>query len=135
MRQVHRLVANTEPAPAPAAEPAAVQLPAAVKEPAEAVTVERIPEPAPEAPALAPAPEPEPIPEPVPVPAPAEPRPMVPPISRPALPAVPAALVDHARKIADTYRATTGRPIDTDTLRTRLGVPPILADAITAQLT
>jgi hypothetical protein len=57
----------------------------------------------------------------------------------PALPAaptppVPAALVDHARKVADEYRARTGSPIDPDTLRSRLGVPPHLADAIAAHL-
>ncbi|MGX1566991.1 DUF2637 domain-containing protein [Streptomyces sp. NPDC055506] len=59
-------------------------------------------------------------------PAPAEPAPAVP---------VPAALVDHARKVADDHRTRTGTPIDTDTLRARLGVPPQLADAIAAQLT
>ncbi|MCD9590871.1 DUF2637 domain-containing protein [Streptomyces sp. 8ZJF_21] len=54
----------------------------------------------------------------------------------PAAPAVPvpAALVDHARKVADDHLARTGAPIDTDTLRARLGVPPQLADAIAAQL-
>ncbi|MFE1885633.1 DUF2637 domain-containing protein [Streptomyces diastatochromogenes] len=49
-------------------------------------------------------------------------------------PPVPAVLVDHARKVADEYRARTGAPIDPDTLRSRLGVPPHLADAIAAQL-
>ncbi|OMI89105.1 SpdA protein [Streptomyces sp. M1013] len=55
----------------------------------------------------------------------------------PALPTlvpVPAALVDHARKVADDHHARTGTPIDTDTLRARLGVPPHLADVIAAQL-
>ncbi|MFH9560632.1 DUF2637 domain-containing protein [Streptomyces globisporus] len=54
----------------------------------------------------------------------------------PAVPAppVPAALVDHARKVADDHQARTGAPIDSDTLRARLGVPPQLADAIAAQL-
>ncbi|WP_369169459.1 DUF2637 domain-containing protein [Streptomyces sp. R28] len=51
-----------------------------------------------------------------------------------AAPTVPAALVDHARKVADDHQARTGSPIDTDTLRARLGVPPQLADAIAAQL-
>ncbi|MFH9960305.1 hypothetical protein ACH4PR_02870, partial [Streptomyces mirabilis] len=51
------------------------------------------------------------------------------------LPPVPAALVDHARKVAEDHRARTGTPIDTDTLRARLGVPPHLADAIAAHLT
>ncbi|MET7812327.1 DUF2637 domain-containing protein [Streptomyces sp. NPDC005395] len=56
----------------------------------------------------------------------------------PALPTavpVPAALVDHARKVAADHHARTGASIDTDTLRARLGVPPHLADAIAAQLT
>ncbi|PTH89050.1 SpdA protein [Streptomyces sp. A244] len=57
----------------------------------------------------------------------------VPPVPAPAVP-VPAALVDHARKVADDHHARTGSPIDTDTLRARLGVPPQLADAIAAQL-
>ncbi|MFJ5154034.1 DUF2637 domain-containing protein [Streptomyces sp. NPDC088353] len=77
---------------------------------------------------------PDPETEPVAVPAPeetpalptAEPSPVVP---------VPAALVDHARKVADDHHARTGSRIDTDTLRARLGVPPHLADAIAAQLT
>ncbi|MEV5484087.1 MULTISPECIES: DUF2637 domain-containing protein [Streptomyces] len=53
-----------------------------------------------------------------------------------AVPApVPAALVAHARKVADEHRARTGDRIDTDTLRARLGVPPQLAESIAAQLT
>jgi hypothetical protein len=68
-----------------------------------------------ETPAL---PAPEPVPSPPAVPA----------------PPVPAALVDHARKVADDHHARTGAPIDSDTLRARLGVPPQLADAIAAQL-
>ncbi|MFI8363320.1 DUF2637 domain-containing protein [Streptomyces sp. NPDC085612] len=80
-------------------------------------------EPEPEiaaAPALpSPEPEPEPVLEPAPEPAPV---------------AVPPALVAHARKVADDYRARTGHPIDADTLRSRLGVPPLMANAIAAQL-
>ncbi|GEB58920.1 DUF2637 domain-containing protein [Streptomyces gardneri] len=64
-------------------------------------------------------PEPVPVPEADPVPAPV---------------AVPPALVAHARKVAADHRARTGYPIDADTLRTRLGVPPQMAAAITAQL-
>ncbi|MER5203802.1 DUF2637 domain-containing protein [Streptomyces sp. NPDC002825] len=52
----------------------------------------------------------------------------------PAPVAVPPALVAHARKVADDYRARTGYPIDADTLRARLGVPPLMAAAIAAQL-
>ncbi|MFE6899489.1 DUF2637 domain-containing protein [Streptomyces sp. NPDC057717] len=61
---------------------------------------------------------------------PADPAPIV-----PAAPVVPAALVAHARKVADDHQIRTGTAIDTDTLRSRLGVPPQLADAIAAQLT
>ncbi|MBZ4017822.1 SpdA protein, partial [Streptomyces purpurogeneiscleroticus] len=49
-------------------------------------------------------------------------------------PTVPPALIAHARKVADNHQAATGTPIDADTLRARLGVPPVLAEAITAQL-
>ncbi|WP_435058970.1 DUF2637 domain-containing protein [Streptomyces sp. bgisy060] len=47
---------------------------------------------------------------------------------------VPAALVAHARKVADEHQARTGSAIDTSTLRARLGVPAPLAEAIAAQL-
>lgn len=85
--------------------------------------------------------EPEPGPAAEPEPAPvdsADAAPSLPPVhSAPAPPAVavPAALVDHARKVAADHEARTGARIDTDTLRVRLGVPPHMADAIAAQLT
>ncbi|MFD9078617.1 DUF2637 domain-containing protein [Streptomyces erythrochromogenes] len=85
-------------------------------EPAPDVTVERAPEPAPELPPAEPDPAP---PAPAPIP--------------PAVP-VPPALLDHAQKIANAHRTQTGAPIDTATLRSRLGVPPALADAIAIQL-
>ncbi|MFE2837280.1 DUF2637 domain-containing protein [Streptomyces mirabilis] len=101
-------------------------------------TQDRVPvPPAPAAPAPEPAPEveldivPDPLPEPAEIPA-AEEAPALP--AAPA-PPVPAALVDHARKVANDHHARTGSRIDTDTLRARLGVPPQLADAIAAQLT
>ncbi|MEV8404376.1 DUF2637 domain-containing protein [Streptomyces niveus] len=79
------------------------------------------------APAVMPADsEPAPAPELPPPPAAAESVPAV---------AVPPALLDHARKLADNHHATTGTRIDADTLRARLGVPVPLANAITAQLT
>jgi len=56
------------------------------------------------------------------------------PPERPAIP-VPAALVDHARKVAAEHHTRTGTPIDTPTLRARLGVPAPMAEAIAAQLT
>jgi hypothetical protein len=63
---------------------------------------------------------------------PVAPRPA---LSGPASGRLPAALVDHARKVAAEHHARTGAPIDTDTLRARLGVPAPLAEAIAAQLT
>ncbi|TWG03183.1 uncharacterized protein DUF2637 [Streptomyces brevispora] len=87
-----------------------------------------------------PAPEAEPdiAPEPQPVPAPLlvaeEPPATASAAPAPTGPPVPAALVDHARKLAADHQARTGARIDTDTLRARLGVPPHLADAIAAQL-
>ncbi|MFF8989682.1 DUF2637 domain-containing protein [Streptomyces sp. NPDC014983] len=69
---------------------------------------------------------------PVPVPTaelpPAQPKP---PVSGPA---VPPALLDHARSIADAHRNTTGEPITADALTTRLGLPTPTCQAIAAQL-
>ncbi|MEI5098752.1 DUF2637 domain-containing protein [Streptomyces sp. PmtG] len=56
------------------------------------------------------------------------------PPEQPAVP-VPAALVEHARKLAADHHTRTGTPIDTPTLRARLGVPAPMAEAIAAQLT
>ncbi|MFE9387042.1 DUF2637 domain-containing protein [Streptomyces sp. NPDC007025] len=53
----------------------------------------------------------------------------------PSTTAVPAALVEHARKIATAHQERTGTPIDTPTLRARLGVPAPLAEQIAAHLT
>ncbi|MEU5031374.1 DUF2637 domain-containing protein [Streptomyces milbemycinicus] len=72
--------------------------------------------------------------------APAEPETAGPPTEpepeKPQLPAlhVPAALVTHARKLADEHHARTGSPIDPGILRARLNVPAPLADAIAARL-
>ncbi|MFF1765101.1 DUF2637 domain-containing protein [Streptomyces sp. NPDC058249] len=91
-----------------------------------------VPDPAPE---VEQEPVPAPRPEPAPITATAEDAPALPPA--PPAPAglpVPAALVDHARKLAADHHTRTGARIDTDTLRARLGVPPHLADAIAAQL-
>lgn len=104
--------APAEPDPVPAAAPPA----APASDPVPDVTVERASDPAPE---LPPAPAVDPAPVPVPAPAPA---------------AVPPALLDHARKLADAHQTATGDRIDAATLRARLGVPAPLADAITAQL-
>ncbi|MDT0394234.1 DUF2637 domain-containing protein [Streptomyces edwardsiae] len=93
-----------------------------------------VPDPVPEV-------EPEPVPAAEPEPAPVDSAgavPSLPPVHSaptPSAVAVPAALVDHARKVAADHEQRTGARIDTDTLRARLGVPPHLADAIAAQLT
>ncbi|MEU6184116.1 DUF2637 domain-containing protein [Streptomyces coeruleorubidus] len=82
--------------------------------------------------------EPELLPEPPVHPAPEQAPPQRPaneeePPERPALP-VPAALVAHARKVAAEHHSRTGTPIDTSTLRARLGVPAPMAEAIAAHL-
>ncbi|WP_324794269.1 DUF2637 domain-containing protein [Streptomyces cyaneofuscatus] len=113
------LVHSPQAAPDPETEPVLAAAPpvAPASEPVPDVMVERAPEPAPE---LPPAPAAEVAPVPAPAPAPST--------------AVPPALLDHARKLADTHHATTGARIDSATLRARLGVPAPLADAIAAQL-
>ncbi|WP_413253234.1 DUF2637 domain-containing protein [Streptomyces caniferus] len=87
-------------------------------------------------------------PAPAPAPAPEEQHEVEPPVrartpelvaepAPPSLPAdhVPAALITHARKIATEHHTRTGAPIDTATLRARLGVPASLAEAIATHLT
>jgi hypothetical protein len=73
---------------------------------------------------------PDPVPE-------LPPRPVAEPASAPTPPpavSIPAALVEHARKVATEHHTRTGTPIDTPTLRARLGVPAPMADAIAAKL-
>lgn len=48
---------------------------------------------------------------------------------------VPEGLIAHARKVASDHHTRTGTPIDAETLRARLGVPPAMADALAARLT
>ncbi|MET7715246.1 DUF2637 domain-containing protein [Streptomyces sp. NPDC005407] len=75
--------------------------------------------------------QPEPLPTdraPVPDPVPALPAP-------PPPADMPPALVDHARKLADSHRTATGTPIDAATLRDRLGLPGPMADQLAAHLT
>ncbi|MFD8370142.1 DUF2637 domain-containing protein [Streptomyces sp. NPDC059688] len=87
---------------------------------------------------LAHGPTAEPEADPAPAPASTPVRPAVEAAPEPApspVTPVPPALVTHARKVADDHRARTGTPIDTPTLRARLGVSLPLAEAIAAQLT
>ncbi|MEU6764821.1 DUF2637 domain-containing protein [Streptomyces sp. NPDC046853] len=93
-------------------------------------SVDRVPEPEPVTATRAPEPAPEP--EPLPL---AEPPAALPEAAPAPDVEAPAALVAHARRLADDHQARTGIPIDRDTLRSRLGVPAPMADAITAQLT
>ncbi|MFE1308879.1 DUF2637 domain-containing protein [Streptomyces sp. NPDC058755] len=75
--------------------------------------------------------------EPAPDPAPAATVPELapaPPKPAPGAPAVPVALLDHARKIADAHRASTGSPMPADALSARLQLPAPMADAIAAEL-
>ncbi|MFE3378318.1 DUF2637 domain-containing protein [Streptomyces anulatus] len=76
------------------------------------------------------------VPDAAPIPSQADEPPSTPSLPSPPAPdtPVPAVLIAHARKVADEYRTRTGSPIDTDTLRSRLGVPSHLADAIAARL-
>jgi hypothetical protein len=69
------------------------------------------PEPAAEFPAVEPAAEPTPVPA-----------------------SIPPALLDHARKLADHHRATTGTPLPIDNLRAQLGLPATVVDSIAAHL-
>ncbi|MFJ1529949.1 DUF2637 domain-containing protein [Streptomyces mirabilis] len=65
------------------------------------------------------------------------PAPELPPaLPEPAAPAVtvPAALLDHARKIAESHQATTGAPMAADALSARLGLPGPMTAAIAAEL-
>ena len=70
---------------------------------------------------------PEAVPEPPAQPT-SEPTPTPPAVS------VPAALVEHARKVAAEHQTRTGAAIDAPTLRVSLGVPALMADAIAARL-
>ncbi|MEU1406945.1 DUF2637 domain-containing protein [Streptomyces sp. NPDC005728] len=49
-------------------------------------------------------------------------------------PVVPAALLDHARKLVEVHRASTGSPMPADVLSARLGLPADMTRAITDQL-
>ncbi|MDG9693027.1 DUF2637 domain-containing protein [Streptomyces sp. DH17] len=74
-------------------------------------------------------------PAPAPPPAPAAPE-LSPAPSQPTptAPAVPVALLDHARKLADAHKASTGAPMPADVLSARLGLPAQMTNAIAEQL-
>ncbi|MFB7248145.1 SpdA protein [Streptomyces populi] len=62
------------------------------------------------------------------------PQPVIEPTRKPSAVPVPAALIEHARKVAAEHRTRTGTPIDVPALRARLGVPAPMAEAIAAHL-
>ncbi|MFZ4151138.1 DUF2637 domain-containing protein [Streptomyces pseudogriseolus] len=76
------------------------------------------------APSADPGPAPEPAVEPVATPAPA---------SASAV-ALPPALVDRVRALAEEHRSATGRPADPDAVRARLGLPPSMTASVAAHL-
>ncbi|WP_405448644.1 DUF2637 domain-containing protein [Streptomyces achromogenes] len=75
-----------------------------------------------------------PVPEELPEPTPAEPEAVpAPPPPGPAV-ALPPALIQRARALADEQRSTTGRPADPDAVRARLGLPPSMTASVAAHL-
>ncbi|MEU0683559.1 MULTISPECIES: DUF2637 domain-containing protein [Streptomyces] len=72
--------------------------------------------------------EPEPVPEPAATPATAPA-----PAPAPAV-ALPPALVDRVRALAEEHRSATGRPADPDAVRTRLGLPSSMTASVAAHL-
>ncbi|MFB0616187.1 DUF2637 domain-containing protein [Streptomyces sp. AGS-58] len=86
------------------------------------------------APAAVDVPGPEELPAPTPSPATAEPEAVpAPPPPGPAV-ALPPALIQRARALADEQRSTTGRPADPDAVRARLGLPPSMTASVAAHL-
>ncbi|WP_181797405.1 DUF2637 domain-containing protein [Streptomyces sp. WELS2] len=75
-----------------------------------------------------------PVPEELPEPTPGEPEAVPdPPSPGPAI-ALPPALIQRARALADEQRSTTGRPADPDAVRARLGLPPSMTASVAAHL-
>ncbi|MFI0168382.1 DUF2637 domain-containing protein [Streptomyces sp. NPDC017095] len=80
------------------------------------------------------APGPDVLPVPASGPAPAEPE-AVPAPPPPGLAvALPPALIQRARALADEHRSTTGQPADPDAVRARLGLPPSMTASVAAHL-
>ncbi|MGW7285179.1 DUF2637 domain-containing protein [Streptomyces sp. NPDC054847] len=71
-----------------------------------------------------PGPAPEPVAEPVTTPAPATASAV----------ALPPALVDRVRALAEEHRSATGHPADPDAVRARLGLPPSMTPSVAAHL-
>ncbi|MDX2999996.1 SpdA protein, partial [Streptomyces scabiei] len=48
--------------------------------------------------------------------------------------ALPPALVDRVRALADEHHSATGHPADPDAVRARLGLPPSMTASVAAHL-
>lgn len=98
-----------------------------------ASTTDTEPEPHP-APPVVEMPDRDALPAPLTVPEPAaEPVVAAPPTPAHAV-ALPPALVDRVRALADEHHSTTGRPADPDAVRVRLGLPPSMTASVAAHL-
>ncbi|AYL36574.1 DUF2637 domain-containing protein [Streptomyces fungicidicus] len=98
-----------------------------------ALTTNAEPEPHPAPPTAAEVTDRDALPAPLTDPDPAEPVAAPAPVSVPAV-ALPPALVDRVRALADEHRSTTGRPADPDAVRARLGLPPSMTASVAAHL-
>ncbi|MFF3938319.1 DUF2637 domain-containing protein [Streptomyces phaeofaciens] len=104
------------------------------QEPAVPVPPDVLPEPLP-VPAVVDLPRHEELPAPAADPTPEEPtaHPVAAPPQAPAI-ALPPALVDRVRVLAEELHSTTGQPVDPDAVRARLGLPPSMTPSIAAHL-
>ncbi|MCQ0023147.1 DUF2637 domain-containing protein [Streptomyces somaliensis DSM 40738] len=134
----HEPEASSAPVPAPAPGPALTPAPSTTGTGTEPQSVpDAVDAPGREA-LPAPSTTSEPPPEPASKPAVAEPvtgpastpTPNPPSVSA----ALPPALVDRVRTLAEEYRSTTGRPADPDAVRARLGLPPSMTASVAAHL-
>ena len=98
-----------------------------------ALTTNAEPEPHPAPPAAVELTDRDALPAPLTDPDPAEPVAAPAPVSAPAV-ALPPALVDRVRALADEHRSITGRPADPDAVRARLGLPPSMTASVAAHL-
>ncbi|MFD3355365.1 DUF2637 domain-containing protein [Streptomyces fradiae] len=115
---------DTPPAPNPSAPDTDTQ-PRPVPDAVDASGRDALPAPST---ATEPAPKPtaaEPVTDPTPVPAQT---------MAPVPTALPPALVDRVRALAEEHRSATGRPADPDAVRARLGLPPSMTASVAAHL-
>ncbi|MEH0519409.1 DUF2637 domain-containing protein [Streptomyces stelliscabiei] len=117
-----RPVAPVPSTTGPHDEPPAVEVPDRDTLPASPTVLAS--DPAPEPTTSEPATTTEPLTDPTPAPAPAPVHPV----------ALPPALVDRVRALADEHHSATGHPADPDAVRARLGLPPSMTASVAAHL-